>query len=180
MTDDQSAFLHDEFHSLTLNAVVQRGKVYEPGLAQEQRSPFHRSLRSVLDRLAPTYQYAITEEEHVRNIEHLSEELSAKHAGVLLGARFRIGSTQKALNLYLKYLWCVGEIPAPPHCPFDRWVIDLLPGYRDVCWTKLDDIETYKRLVQAARTQASGLSLPVWELRIYNGTSDAVQWDRGE
>ena len=28
--------------------------------------------------------------------------------------------------LYLKYLWCLGEICRPPHCPFDRMVIEEL------------------------------------------------------
>lgn len=40
---------------------------------------------------------------------------------------FRIGSAQKALNLYRKYLWCLGYIPFPPHCPFDATIIDQLP-----------------------------------------------------
>jgi hypothetical protein len=50
-----------------------------------------------------------------------------QYQGVPSKNLFRVGTAQKALNLYLKYLWCLGEIKTPPHCPFDRGIIQMLP-----------------------------------------------------
>ena len=47
----------------------------------------------------------------MRNIVALSEGLSEDHADILAGKRFRVGTAQKALNLYLKYLWCLQNSP---------------------------------------------------------------------
>jgi hypothetical protein len=87
---------------------------------------------------------------------------------VLENRRFRIGSAQKALNLYLKYLWCLGKICSPPHCPFDRQIIASLPNYTGPSWTKLVREEDYRALVEAAKAKAQDSSLAAWELRIYN------------
>jgi hypothetical protein len=82
-----------------------------------------------------------------------------------MGQRFRIGSAQKALNLYLKYLWCLGLIARPPHCPFDYRILAKLPTC-NVKWTQLDSIVKYKEIVGEAEQLAKGkrLSLADWEL----------------
>jgi hypothetical protein len=129
----------------------------------------------------PAYHGPIVDKDHVGNIVNLAKELSTKHADILYEGRFRIGSAQKALNLYLKYLWCVGEIPAPPHCPFDSQIVARLPGYEHIRWTRLDEIDMYEKLVKAARDLADrvGKTLPVWELEMYNGTTSEAQSDSG-
>jgi hypothetical protein len=89
-----------------------------------------------------------------------------EHANALNGSRFRIGSAQKALNLYLKMLWCFDRIPAPPHCPFDRIVLSHVPDCERIKWTELDSPSEYRRIVSCARSVAGG-SLAEWELRSY-------------
>jgi hypothetical protein len=115
---------------------------------------FQQALRSSLKRFEPSYPDAVSEADHVRNIVALSEQLSADYGDALAARRFRIGAAQKALNLYLKYLWCIGKIPTPPHCPFDGNVINVLPGCRGISWTALDDMKRYMMLVGAARAKA--------------------------
>jgi hypothetical protein len=46
----------------------------------------------------------VTKEDHIKNICMLANILTEKHYNILLNRRFRIGSAQKGLNLYLKYL----------------------------------------------------------------------------
>src|SRR5215467_3622009 len=79
---------------------------------------------------------------------------------------------QKALNLYLKYLWCTGEIRTPPHCPIDGGVIKKLGAdLAGVPWTKLDNIEKYKELIAAGEKIAANKkreSLADWELICWN------------
>jgi len=178
-------FLRDEVFSLTFMAVVQRGKIYAPGTTKKDE--FRRALRSVLDRMAEVYKVPITEEAHLQNIELLADRVSSS-CGELLGEstmrccsgvasppskgnrRFRIGSAQKALNLFLKYLWCLGEVREPPHCPFDRRIIERLPKGVQCNWTQCNDIEHYNRWVAAAREEAKkgSVSLAQWELCTFN------------
>ena len=112
---------------------------------------------------------------HLKEICSLADYLTTNHSETLKNGRFRIGTAQKALNLYLKYLWCIGAIPEPPHCPFDFQIIKRLPGIRQVPWTRLDDAESYKLLVTAARRAAGPLSIARWELEVYNGVMRAPQ-----
>ncbi len=161
MDEHQERFLRDEFFSLTLMATVQRANVYVAGGDAAEKGNFQQALRSSLERLEAFYCETVSEEDHIRNILALSDGLSTDHANVLAGKRFRIGTAQKALNLYLKYLWCLGKVSAPPHCPFDFRVISKLPECRGMSWTALDDPTQYRKLVTAARARAGNMSLAV-------------------
>jgi hypothetical protein len=167
-------FLRDEFHGLTLGATTQRGNVYPKGLTETARGAVHETLRCVIDEMSLQYASGIAESAHLANIETLASTISNKHARVVSAGRFRIGSAQKALNLFLKYLWCSGIIPTPPHCPFDARVIAKLPPADRCNWTTLDDLSQYARLVDSARKLADNKSLAEWELDLYNDVSVAA------
>lgn len=168
MSPSQKQFLLDECFSLTLMATVQRGHVYREGAEERLREDFRRGLRTGLEALATSYGTKVPDADHLRNIASLAENLSKAHAKALKGGRFRIGSARKALNLYLKYLWCLGEIPTPPHCPFDDEVISRLREYRGPKWTKLETVPQYEQLLKAARQVAGDTMLAEWELDLYN------------
>ncbi len=113
----------------------------------------------------------VSEETHVQNIVRIKDTISKECSTFLING-FRLGVAQKALNLYLKYLWCLGIItPPPPHCPFDRIIIEKLPEEIRVPWTQINDVDTYLRLVEAAKkiTAAQKRSLADWELNAYQG-----------
>lgn len=168
MNTEQQAFLDDEFFSMTLMATVQRGKLYREGSGEAEKDAFRRALRLELERLAEQYKAGISEAQHLANIENLANSLSGSQTSALNAGRLRIGSAQKALNLYLKYMWCLGRIPIPPHCPFDFMVLSRIPGCRDVRWTQLDSLPEYERIVRQAKTAAGNCPLAEWELRLYN------------
>lgn len=168
MDAHRDQFLRDEIFSLTLMATVGRADVYTPGLSEKARKAFQSTLRSQLEQIAQGYGTEVSEEAHIQNILGLSAGLTAAHANVLQGRRFRIGTAQKALNLYLKYLWCLEKIPTPPHCPFDFQIIAKLPAYSGPSWTALDSENDYRTLVAAAKAKAQGILLAVWEVQTYN------------
>src|SRR5687767_7872600 len=130
MDTAQEQFLKDELASLTLMATVQRSRVYATNTAVSSRRRFQRDLRLKLEELATQYVRRIDEDTHIHNITALAEYLTERHAAILCDGRFRIGAAQKALNLHLKYLWCLGKINLPPHCPFDYEIIKRLSDYR--------------------------------------------------
>jgi hypothetical protein len=163
----QQRFLEDNLSQLTLGAIVQRGRVYRPGLSETARRSLHGELRAALRECASAYADPVSDEDHVKNIVALADRISGLCGDVLAGGRFRLGSAQKALNLHLKYRWCLGWCPQPPHCPFDAIVLARIPGWHGPTWTALDSVDDYRRLVAAARACANPESLPVWELNLY-------------
>lgn len=177
MSPEQLAFLEDEFFSMTLMATVQRGKLYREGSSEAERDAFRRGLRSELARLAEQYRAVVSEDQHLENIESLADGLSRAHANALNGGRFRIGSAQKALNLYLKYMWCLGRIPTPPHCPFDFMILSRLPNCRNVRWTQLDSLSEYEQIVSHAKATAGTIPLAEWELHLYNSAQPVAPGD---
>ena len=155
-------------HSSAIMAALQRSKTYSHAARGSDRKKFRDALKQRLTKLSKKYRRRVTDSEHVANIEDLATKLSTECSQVLYEGRFRIGSAQKALNSYLKYLWCTDKIPTPPHCPFDGIVISKLPSCKRIKWTLLDDISEYKQIVSAARKEAGEKTLAQWELEEFN------------
>jgi hypothetical protein len=165
-TPAQHDFILWQIFSMTLAATTQRAKMYADNV--QARGSFQKGLRAALEELSQSYKLEISDQQHVANIEHLAIEFLKKHTNLLANGRFRIGQSQKALNLYLKYLWCLDEIPMPPHCPVDAIVLAHITGFKEERWTQLDSIEGYQHIIEAARREANGIPLAVWELELYN------------
>lgn len=168
MTPEQQLFIEEELYSMTLMATVQRGNIYRIGVSERDRCCLRIALQKELAGLRQFYQCDKSDSEHITNVENLSNKLSDSCKNVLADGRFRIGSAQKALNLYLKYMWCIGLIPRPPHCPFDSVVLSRIPGCEKMKWTQIDLISEYNFIVEHAKVVAGNMSLAEWELRLYN------------
>lgn len=164
----QTAFLGDELFSLTLMAVTQRAKLYSDIAGEAEREALRRALQDALQSLTARYEKPVSETDHVGNIEFLSTAISGSHGGALRDSRLRIGTAQKALNLHLKYMWCLGRVQMPPHCPIDSIVLAKIPGCSGVRWTKLDRLSEYEGLIQKAKVAAGNTPLAEWELNLYN------------
>lgn len=165
---EKKKFLDDEIFNLTIMATFQRSKTYRAGTKVSKKEKFKDHLRKKLDELSEQYKQEVTEDVHIRNIKKLADGLSNSDGPKLDKGRFRIGSAQKALNLFLKYRWCLGEIHMPPHCPFDNRIIGELKGCDKIKWTSLDDIEDYKKLIHATLCKADDKGIALWELATYN------------
>src|SRR5258706_7444690 len=172
---DKVKFLADVAFGIALPGTAQRGKVYRRESSADERKNFRSALRLALENLAQQYDAPVTDDRHVSNIDDLARTLSNQHPEAFNASRFRIGSAQKALNLYLKMLWCFDCIPTPPHCPFDRVVLSRLPGCESVKWTQLDSLPEYERIVRCARSVSNGVSLADWELHLYTSALAAAR-----
>ena len=137
MTQPQWDFLEDEFLTLSINGALQHSSTYKPTARKKDPETLQRELRSGLCDIAARYSSEVGEEEHLENIQELARRVNKSCASFLNGDHLRFGVAQKALNLHLKYLWCVGKtrIP-PPHCPFDRTVLEKL-RFQDN-WTEVE------------------------------------------
>ncbi len=166
MSDKCSEFIHDMILANCISATVSRGRrLYSAEAGDAMKARFRNKLNEKLKDLGKSYKNGLVSgEQHVANINKLSAQLSTSFESVFDDAGFPIGRAQKALNLYLKYLWCRKEIKEPPHCPFDRRVIERLPPEARINWTEITRIDQYNRLVAAAKELAAPLSLARWEL----------------
>jgi len=106
--------------------------------------------------------------EHCEAIRRISENFSTRFGEILKDKRFRYGTAQKALNLYLKFLWRLGLLGdgKPPHCPADGTILEAA-GLRGKSWTWLDDEKEYVRWIEAMRKVASPLDLADWEYQTW-------------
>jgi hypothetical protein len=177
MDDKKERYLRNELQTLSILGALGRSRTYLKTVSEEDKASFRNALRFKIDEISENYRTTVSEEGHILNIIKLSDELTSQFPNCLIKERFRIGIAQKVLNLYLKYLWCLGLIPTPPHCPFDSIVIKHLYGCGDLSWTSIDSIEDYKKLVNAAKETANGKSIAEWELKIW---TDSIQGNRQE
>jgi hypothetical protein len=168
-------FLCDQSMVNSINGAFQHAGVYLNGLseADPNKKKVRELLLNIILNFTEQYRNDVTDSQHCSNIEELANTMSSefKDKGVLRNDRFRVGISQKALNLYLKYLWCLDEIPTPPHCPIDRRIIEKLGiqyqqrGQYD--WTKLDCIQKYGELIFLCKKKAEGIPIAEWELKIW-------------
>lgn len=163
-----------------------RSNTYSKSASEQDKSLFRNALREKLRNIGDKYISPMSEEDHLSNIKKIADDLTLNFSHCLENERFRIGIAQKALNLYLKYLWCIGLIPTPPHCTFDSIIIGHLPDNKDLNWTTIDSIGDYQKLVDAARKKADGKPIAEWELEIWlksvqsNRERKSVKWSGTE
>jgi len=170
MGRDKWEFINNEILSSSIFAGLARGRVYKQGISEDDKVKFKNTLKHKLSKYGKSYKTEIKDTKHTENIERFSNEISIKFGKILKGNRFRIGTAQKILNLYLKYLWVLGRILEPPHCPFDSIIITELGLDSEVKFTKFDSVKDYKRLVTMAVQKAKDekLSVAQWELKLWN------------
>jgi hypothetical protein len=161
-------FIDDEIWILTFGGGFQRAKIYKKNTNDAEKKELRTYIKQYVRKLMKSSyaQKCPSSTTHSKNISTFSDDISKKFGKILDRGRFKIGIGQKILNLYLKYLWCLDIIPEPPHCPFDRIIISKLR--LDVSWTKLDNIDQYKNLVDVAKSKAESKSLAEWELEVFS------------
>ena len=174
--DLKKEFIFDEFFTLSWSAGVSRSTIYKKNIRENQRLELKKFVKNIIinDYLFH-YKNIVNDVKHVANIENISYNASKEFSNILHFNRFRIGTSQKILNLYLKYLWCFGEITKPPHCPIDGLVLEKLKqispkNYKkifSISWTKLDNINQYNKIIDDAR-YIVGEDLSEWELNFWS------------
>ncbi len=171
---NKEQFLLNEYQNMSIFAALstrdKKNPIYKKGLPKEKEirfAEFKTYLKNKLAQYAQQYKEKIIENKHNENIEKLTQEITAEYQDILHEGNFRIGITQKLLNLYLKYLWASDKIPTPPHCPFDSIVIRKLQ-LKNINWTALKSIEEYKLIVGEAKKFTRDKSLSEWELELWN------------
>ena len=171
----QQEFLIGELWMLAWGASVQRAKLYRTGYNRSTAPASTNSQRLsdhlfdyLLDNSIPEYAVGVEEEQHYKYIDDLIVRANSAGSQVLGDLGYKYGVAQKLLNLFLKYLWCLGTIAEPPHCPVDRIIIGET-RYKDRNWTEIVRRSEYQEIIEDIRRLANqrGTSIAMWELSTY-------------
>lgn len=148
-------FILSEIWMLTINAAFQRANVYNGNATEDEKKSFKFMLKGYINNCLVEYNsITVGDNEHIEKIKALSN-YSANFSNILNGGKLNFGVSQKLLNLYLKYLWCLDLLKSPPpHFPVDRLVqieLNLYP----VAWTQMVNEKDYMQIIKIARERLS-------------------------
>jgi hypothetical protein len=148
-----------------IQSALQHNKTYRDGVGDPKRKQFRTEWATFIRNESIRYTQPVSDVQHCESITRISDGLSSKFGGYLINGRLRYGTSQKAFNLHLKFLWRMGKAATPPHCPVDG--IMLKEAGINEKWTKCDAKEEYMNWVTALRVKASPRSLAEWEYDVW-------------
>jgi hypothetical protein len=189
MNKEQRKFLENELYSLSLKAANTRNSIYEKHAEEKEKENFNTDLKKEIIKYAEKYKEEISENDHYKNIVEISRIISDKHSTILINKRYRIGNSQKLLNMYLKYLWCIELVKLPPHMPVDGKILETFKERHkseknqekrknikilDTKWTAIDSIEKYREIIECIKQFEIKNSLAEEELEMWNKKSSQI------
>jgi hypothetical protein len=156
--------------SMSLRGALQRNRTYRPGVTDSKRKLVCAEWKKLISGASQCYAHSsqtVSDNEHCQAIGRISEEISRSFADSLFEGRLRFGSSQKALNLYLKYMWRlnIDTYPPPPHCPIDGIV--LAEAGISGSWTRCDSAQEYMSWIDGLRKEAKTPRLAEWEYHVW-------------
>lgn len=150
-------FILKEIWSLTINGAFQRAYVYSEIAKGDKKTTekeiFKNKLRKFIEDISLSYVDELKDINlHYSKIASISA-FSEDYGNLLMNNKLNFGISQKLLNLYLKYLWCLGKIKTPPHFPVDRQIQILLGDNNPTAWTNWQDNNVYDEVIDKAKTK---------------------------
>jgi hypothetical protein len=174
MKDLREEFIQNEIWQLTFGGAFQRAHVYKSKEVNAQRKKeFKTAIRAYIEQLS-TLHYQnkqVSETQHIVNIFDFSLKLQ-RYGDILNNGKLNFGVSQKLLNLYLKYQWCLGKIEEPPHFPVDRRIQEIMNFKPIISWTQMNCEKEYIKIIRFAEKKANGLSLAQYELKMFRRSAD--------
>jgi len=152
----------------SLKSSLQRNKVYRDWANEKRRLAFRTEWAKLLRAESKSYLQpnpCKSDVAHCEAINRIADSLSRTFGEILVEGELRYGTSQKALNLYLKYLWRLGKVTTPPHCPVDGIVLGAASIQGS--WTRCNSEREYMQWVNTVRLKANPLSLSEWEYQIW-------------
>lgn len=147
---------HDPERALNeaLRAAIQRNPSYTPGLTNGIKDAMKNFWRQELRIIGAVFEENQTRAVYFGAVEKLKITMNEQFGEVFQHQKtgydqgFRIAHAQKSISVYLKHLYCMGVIPAPPCCPVD-WRISQKAGVQmSPPWTKMNSIEQLANVLQ--------------------------------
>ena len=159
-------FIQDEIWILVFGGAFQRANIYKNEVSESNRKYFRNEIkRFVENTIFQQYKNSVNEEAHIKNIQNLSDFTNA-FKEILNNGKMNFGVSQKLLNLYLKYQWCLGLIKTPPHFPVDRIIQQKLNFNPIQPWTQICNVNDYMKIINCAKTLAKDKDISIAKLEL--------------
>lgn len=170
LLSEKDKFIENEILLISFFSAFGHARIYDKKkFSEDKKAKFRKYLGNILKNIKSDYiSQKVNDKKHIENIIKISREIPQEYKKILRDNEFRIGICQKLFNLYLKYLWVIGWIKEPPHCPFDSRVISKLNIKNKPRYTNIKKIKEYKMLVKAAKEKSGKKSIAQWELELFN------------
>lgn len=150
----------------TRNAIA---PVYKSGASLEEKKEFRSFIVEFLVSLWVEKE-VLTKEEMLFQIKELSGICDQNFKDTLDGP-FRLGISQKIVNLFAKFLWTSGELQSPPPLiPYDGIVKSHLSAPELEAWTTLSSEDDYERILHRIEEVSGNLPPAEWELAIWQNS----------
>lgn len=159
-------FIKRELFMLTIAGAFQHNKVYKDGVDEKGRLEFRKDIKFLFEKKEIEYKKPVSEVNHLRNLDEIKIDIEKKNGDLLRGSIISFGTVQKLFNLYLKYLWSIGFISEPPHCPIDRIILNKIKDYK-TNWTRMNKAD-YCKAIEKIRDTKGLLSIAEWELENFS------------
>jgi hypothetical protein len=168
-----------------LNAALGHNSLYSPNIGNDLKQQVRQEWSDYLLKLKDQYKSEQTVQIYYKSIEdlkkHMNERFAQKafrltpHPIYKTDPGFRISHAQKSISVFLKHLWCMGEIATPPQCPVDSIILGKVGlRYPDTKWGYVNSIEEHQKKIDFLQKAASNVPLAEWELANFN-TDDVVK-----
>lgn len=164
--DIQNEFLKEQLWDAAWRASTQRSRIYSAGVKERDKLIFRKDIKEKVFSILKDHRKSLLEDELLKYITDIASLYKNKNS-----INFRVGQSQKILNLMLKYYWCLGWLEyTPPHCPIDRVIIEAakvkIKG-KTPAWTKMLSIKEYKEIISFIKKDITFSCLSNWELCVY-------------
>ena len=174
--------------SSAISSAVQRNSLYKKEATSKEKESVRCKWVAFLKLKKKDYENEQTVEKYENDIQELrdfmneifSESfLSERHPKFKTETGFRISHAQKSLSVFLKHLWCMGEVATPPQCPVDARILAIAgKKYPDTKWGYVNSIDEHREKIgflEAAKEESQPLA--EWELDLFK-IEQAAEPDR--
>lgn len=171
--DDRKLFIYEMALRSAIYAATNRNSPYVKSTTYDVKNKIRNYWKCRLCEIArevKLYGIATDGEFFIFKMKILWKQLKGKFPN----QNFRFSHAQKSLSVFLKYLWCYGEIEEPPICPIDSLIIQVAAKQDNqlgsMRWTQMKDEKEYRTVINALVTFLKSSKFPIarWELEYFN------------
>jgi len=170
--------------SRAIAASVQHNSLYATKISPEKKADIKKYWQVFLKSLIEKYKDQQSTSTYESDIEALKSSMNERfsdsfkkdiHPRYKYDQGFRISHAQKSISVFLKHLWCLGEIARPPQCPVDAIILKKARcKNRDIKWCYVNSIEIHNQKISLLQDEVnknrdgSKWHLAEWELVRFN------------
>ena len=162
--------------SSSIKAAVQHNKLYANNVPVSRKKYIRDYWGTCLEEIGWEFKKKVSIKNYEKLIQGLQLQMNREFGeefanGVINVSMFRLSHAQKSISVYIKILWCMGQIQEPEICPVDRIILSKTKARNSnlVLWGYVNTIDEHRnkfKYIQDA-AELSKMSVAMFELVIF-------------